>query len=56
METQKPQKKQEDLTYVERPRGTPYAKMNSRQKVFFIAKVAVCILTFGMAFPNVMSD
>ena len=36
--------------------GTPYKDMKPRQKVIFILKVAVCILTFGMAFPNVMGD
>ena len=36
--------------------GTPYNQMKPKQKVLFILKVAVCILTFGMAFPNVMSD
>lgn len=37
-------------------RGTPYARMTGAQKVRFILKLAVCIMTFGMAFPNVMSD
>jgi hypothetical protein len=36
--------------------GTPYRDMKPKQKAFFIFKLAVCILTFGMAFPNVMSD
>jgi hypothetical protein len=36
--------------------GTPYRDMNPKQKAFFILKLAICILTFGMAFPNVMSD
>ena len=36
--------------------GTPYKEMQPAQKVFFILKLAICILTFGMAFPNVMSD
>ena len=48
--------KPEDLKSDERPRGTPYAKMNGTQKVLFILKLAVCIVTFGRAFPNVMSD
>jgi len=39
-----------------KPSGTPYKEMKPRQKVLFILKVAICILTFGMAFPNVMSD
>jgi hypothetical protein len=36
--------------------GTPYREMKPKQKAFFILKLAICILTFGMAFPNVMSD
>jgi hypothetical protein len=36
--------------------GTPYKQMNAKQKVVFILKLTVCILTFGMAFPNVMSE
>ena len=36
--------------------GTPYKDMKPGQKVRFILKLAICILTFGMAFPNVMSD
>ncbi len=36
--------------------GTPYKDMNQQQKVKFILKVIVCVLTFGMAFPNVMGD
>ena len=36
--------------------GTPFGSMKPFQKGFFIFKVVVCVLTFGMAFPNVMSD
>ena len=36
--------------------GTPYKNMSPMQKVKFILKLVVCISTFGMAFPNVMSD
>ncbi len=36
--------------------GTPYKQMTPRQKFKFIVKLAVCILTFGMLFPNIMSD
>lgn len=38
------------------PEGTPFKEMKPFQKGFFIFKVVVCVLTFGMAFPNVMSD
>jgi len=30
--------------------------MTVKQKVLFVAKLAVCILTFGFVFPNVMGD
>ena len=36
--------------------GTPYAKMTVPQKVRWVAKLIVCILTFGFVFPNVMGD
>ena len=35
---------------------TLYKDMKPKQKVLFIIKLAICIITFGMAFPNVMSD
>jgi len=38
------------------PDGTPYKQMKPFQKGFFIFKVVICVLTFGMAFPNVMGD
>jgi hypothetical protein len=37
-------------------RGRPFNQMTGTQKFFFIVKLALCIVTFGMAFPNVMSD
>lgn len=36
--------------------GTPYKDMTPQQKVKFILKLITCIFTFGMVFPNVMSD
>jgi hypothetical protein len=39
-----------------KPEGTPYKNMKPWQKARFIFKVTICVLTFGMAFPNVMSD
>ena len=36
--------------------GTPFNKMTRQRKVLWIFKVIVCAITFGMAFPNVMSD
>ncbi len=36
--------------------GIPYKQMTPGQKFRFIVKLTVCILSFGMLFPNVMSD
>jgi len=36
--------------------GTPYKEMTPKRKFIFVCKVIVCVLTFGMAFPNVMGD
>jgi hypothetical protein len=36
--------------------GKPFAEMSSVQKLSFVAKVCACVLTLGIAFPNVMSD
>jgi hypothetical protein len=33
-----------------------FAQMTSRQKVVFILKLAVCILSFGFIFPGITSD
>jgi hypothetical protein len=43
---------------MERPKnlGTPYNDMSRQQKVRFVMKLVVCILTFGIVFPNVMGD
>ena len=40
----------------QKPQGTPYNEMKPAQKVKFILKVIVCVLTFGLAFPNVMGN
>jgi hypothetical protein len=34
----------------------PFKKMSRRKKVIFILKLSLCIMTFGFAFPNIMSD
>jgi len=39
-----------------KPEGTPYKDMTPRRKLLFVLKLAICIMTFGMAFPNIMSD
>lgn len=36
--------------------STPFRDMAPAQKLKFILKLTVCILSFGMIFPNVMSD
>ena len=36
--------------------GVPFKQMTPGQKVVFILKLVVCILSFGIVFPNVMSD
>ncbi|MGE5640954.1 MAG: hypothetical protein ACM30H_12750 [Clostridia bacterium] len=56
METDQQPKDKQPKDDLDKPRGTPYAQMSSSKKVLFIAKLALCIITFGMAFPNVMSD
>ena len=33
-----------------------FGQMNPRQKVIFILKLAVCILSFGFIFPGITSD
>lgn len=37
-------------------KGTPYKDMTPRQKVVWVLKLAISIMSFGIAFPNVMSD
>jgi hypothetical protein len=36
--------------------GTPYGEMKPNQKAMFILKLALCIISFGFIFPNIMSD
>jgi hypothetical protein len=37
-------------------KATPYAQMTTQQKIKFVFRLAVCILTFGFVFPNVMGE
>jgi hypothetical protein len=37
-------------------RGTPFNKMSTARKALFVCKLAISIITFGLAFPNVMAD
>jgi hypothetical protein len=41
---------------VEVSRGKLFADMTRAQKAVFVAKVVVCVATFGFAFPNVQND
>jgi hypothetical protein len=34
----------------------PFKQMIPRQKVVFVAKLALSIISFGFTFPNLMSD
>ena len=36
--------------------GTPYSEMKPSEKAMFVLKLALCILSFGFIFPNIMSD
>ena len=36
--------------------GKKFADMTRREKAIWIAKLVVCVATFGFAFPNVQSD
>jgi hypothetical protein len=36
--------------------GTSFKNMNGRQKLIFVCKLTVCILSFGIVFPNIMSE
>jgi hypothetical protein len=37
-------------------KGLTFKEMSGGQKTVFILKLAVCIVSFGMIFPNIMSD
>jgi len=41
---------------IEVSHGQKFADMTRMQKVIFVAKVVVCVATFGFAFPNVQND
>ena len=36
--------------------STPFKEMTPARKFKFILKLTICILSFGMIFPNVMHD
>jgi hypothetical protein len=33
-----------------------FSEMTRRQKFVFVVKVVVCVISFGLIYPNVMSD
>jgi hypothetical protein len=33
-----------------------FSEMTRRQKIVFILKLATCIVSFGMIYPNIMND
>ena len=33
-----------------------FKDMNAKQKIVFVLKIAVCIISGGMIFPNIMHD
>ena len=37
-------------------RGHAFSEMKPSEKVIWIIKVVICVLTFGFAFPTVMED
>lgn len=37
-------------------KSLPYAQMSAGQKMVFIGKLAISILSFGFIFPNLTSD
>ena len=38
------------------PSSVPFRKMGLLQKLVFVCKVVVCILSFGFVFPHVLID
>jgi len=53
MAEQKPEKRPEAM---KADLGTPFKEMTTGKKVSFVVKVIICVITFGIVFPNVMSD
>ena len=33
-----------------------YAEMNRREKIVFVLKVAVCMISFGFLYPHILID
>jgi hypothetical protein len=41
---------------LEQPGGKRFADMTRTEKCIFVAKIVICVCTFGFAFPNAQSD
>jgi len=41
---------------IEVTHGKKFADMTRVEKIVFVVKVVVCVITFGFAFPNVQND
>ena len=39
-----------------KPASPKFADMTPGQKTFFVFKIAVCIISFGFIYPNVMNE
>ena len=46
---------QESTPFKKAP-GMKFAEMSRKQKYVFVAKLMICIATFGFVFPNVQSS
>jgi hypothetical protein len=38
------------------PASPKFAHMTRRQRIVFVLKVVVCVISFGMIYPNIMHD
>jgi len=37
-------------------KSIPWAEMNGQQKMIFVLKLSISIISFGFIYPNLMSD
>jgi hypothetical protein len=51
-----PQKDEQQTKDIKASAEKPFAKMTAAQKILHIGKVAVFLLSFGFAFPNIFGD
>lgn len=38
------------------PPSLRFSEMTRRQKIVFVLKLVVCVISFGMIYPNIMND